>query len=180
MSGSHGEFLIDGNMTSVEYADQLEKLQVPTLVIAGEDDPVTLGIEKDMQRPHSRIVAGDPARNETLHVHRPDPALQRNSRGLSPLIIPGRFRGHSPSGRTDHHRWGCAGASRTTRWWWQSIAARRRASRPPTIRSIASTARGSRRAGGSRTARRHERGEQAQSSTIVPECPEAIVSNAFK
>lgn len=44
MSGSNGEFVIDGNMTSVEYADKLRSLHVPTLVIAGEDDPVTLDI----------------------------------------------------------------------------------------------------------------------------------------
>ena len=48
MSGSHGEFIIDGNMTSVEYADKLKTLRVPTLVIAGEDDPVTLGMLKEM------------------------------------------------------------------------------------------------------------------------------------
>jgi pimeloyl-ACP methyl ester carboxylesterase len=53
MSGSHGEFVIDGNMVSVEYADQLKTLHVPTLVMAGEDDPVTLGILKEI---HTSIV----------------------------------------------------------------------------------------------------------------------------
>jgi proline iminopeptidase len=48
MSGSHGEFIVDGNMTSVEYADKLKTLRVPTLVIAGEDDSVTLGMLKEM------------------------------------------------------------------------------------------------------------------------------------
>ena len=48
MSGSRGEFVIDGNMKSVEYADQLKNLHVPTLVIAGEDDVVTLGILKEI------------------------------------------------------------------------------------------------------------------------------------
>jgi proline iminopeptidase len=48
MSGSNGEFIIDGNMTSVEYADRLKTLRVPTLVIAGEDDAVTLGMLKEM------------------------------------------------------------------------------------------------------------------------------------
>jgi proline iminopeptidase len=48
MSGSHGEFIVDGNMTSVEYADKLKRLRVPTLVIAGEDDSVTLGMLKEM------------------------------------------------------------------------------------------------------------------------------------
>ena len=48
MSGSKGEFLIDENLTSVEYADDIKNLRVPTLVIAGEDDPVTLEIQKEM------------------------------------------------------------------------------------------------------------------------------------
>src|SRR5579864_7541674 len=48
MSGSNGEFIIDGNMTSVEYAEKLKTLRVPTLVIAGEDDAVTLGMLKEM------------------------------------------------------------------------------------------------------------------------------------
>jgi pimeloyl-ACP methyl ester carboxylesterase len=48
MSGSHGEFVIDGNMLSVEYADELKTLHVATLVIAGEDDAVTSGMLKEM------------------------------------------------------------------------------------------------------------------------------------
>jgi pimeloyl-ACP methyl ester carboxylesterase len=46
MSGSHGEFVIDGNMLSVEYADELKTLHVATL--AGEDDAVTSGMLKEM------------------------------------------------------------------------------------------------------------------------------------
>lgn len=48
MSGSNGEFVIDGNMTSVEYAESLKTIRTPTLVIAGEDDAVTLGMQKQM------------------------------------------------------------------------------------------------------------------------------------
>ncbi len=48
MSGSNGEFVIDGNMTSVEYAEKLKTLRVPTLIIAGEDDVVTLSMLKKM------------------------------------------------------------------------------------------------------------------------------------
>lgn len=48
MSGSHGEFIIDGNMKSVEYAEKLKTLRVPTLVIAGEDDGVTMGMLKEI------------------------------------------------------------------------------------------------------------------------------------
>jgi proline iminopeptidase len=52
MSGSSGEFVIDGNLKSVEFADQLKSLNVPTLIIAGEDDPLTMGILREI---HSDI-----------------------------------------------------------------------------------------------------------------------------
>jgi proline-specific peptidase len=48
MAGSSGEFVIDGNLKSVEFADQLKTLEVPTLVIAGEDDPLTMGILREI------------------------------------------------------------------------------------------------------------------------------------
>jgi len=43
MWGEHGEFVIDGNLKSVEYLDRLSSIHVPTLVMAGdhdESDPV--------------------------------------------------------------------------------------------------------------------------------------------
>lgn len=43
MWGSHGEFIIDGNLKSVEYGDRLSGIHVPTLITAGdhdESDPV--------------------------------------------------------------------------------------------------------------------------------------------
>jgi proline iminopeptidase len=38
MWGSDGEFVIDGNLKSVEYADRLPSLRVRTLVTAGDHD----------------------------------------------------------------------------------------------------------------------------------------------
>ena len=38
MWGSHGEFVIDGNLTSVEYADRLPSLRVQTLITVGDND----------------------------------------------------------------------------------------------------------------------------------------------
>jgi len=35
-------------VTSVDYAEKLKTLRVPTLLIAGEDDAVTLGMLKEM------------------------------------------------------------------------------------------------------------------------------------
>jgi pimeloyl-ACP methyl ester carboxylesterase len=42
------EFVIDGNMTSVEYAEKLRNVHVPTLVIAGEHDARSLGMSREM------------------------------------------------------------------------------------------------------------------------------------
>ena len=38
MWGSHGEYVVDGNLTSVEYADRLKALKIPTLVNCGDHD----------------------------------------------------------------------------------------------------------------------------------------------
>ena len=58
MWGSSGEFVLDGNMTSVEYADRLGSLVVPTLITVGDHDEVDPSISRDMQRriPGSKLV----------------------------------------------------------------------------------------------------------------------------
>jgi proline iminopeptidase len=58
MWGSHGEFVIDGNLTSVEYADRLGSLHVPTLITVGDHDESDPSIARDMQRciPGSQLV----------------------------------------------------------------------------------------------------------------------------
>jgi proline iminopeptidase len=38
MWGEHGEFVIDGNLKSVEYTDRLPSIRVPTLVLVGDHD----------------------------------------------------------------------------------------------------------------------------------------------
>jgi proline iminopeptidase len=38
MWGSHGEFIIDGNLKSVEYTERLSSIKVPTLIVVGEHD----------------------------------------------------------------------------------------------------------------------------------------------
>jgi proline iminopeptidase len=38
MWGEHGEFIIDGNLKSVEYTDRLAGIKVPTLMLVGEHD----------------------------------------------------------------------------------------------------------------------------------------------
>jgi len=48
MWGSDGEFVIDGNLKSVEYADRLPKLRVRTLVTAGDRDECDPGQAKEL------------------------------------------------------------------------------------------------------------------------------------
>jgi len=35
MWGSHGEFVVDGNLADVEYLDKLSTIKVPTLILVG-------------------------------------------------------------------------------------------------------------------------------------------------
>jgi len=58
MWGSHGEFVIDGNLTSVEYTDRLGSIKVPTLITVGDHDEVDPSISREMQQqiPGSQLV----------------------------------------------------------------------------------------------------------------------------
>jgi proline iminopeptidase len=58
MWGSHGEFVVDGNLSSVEYGDRLGTIKVPTLITVGDHDEVDPSIAKDMQAriPGSKLV----------------------------------------------------------------------------------------------------------------------------
>ncbi|HET6348732.1 MAG TPA: proline iminopeptidase-family hydrolase [Candidatus Krumholzibacteria bacterium] len=58
MWGSHGEYVIDGNLVSVEYADRLGALTVPTLITVGDHDECDPSIARDMQSkiPGSKLV----------------------------------------------------------------------------------------------------------------------------
>lgn len=53
MWGSDGEFVIDGNLKSVEYTDRLRTIHVPTLVIAGEHDECDPSLSRTM---HEKIA----------------------------------------------------------------------------------------------------------------------------
>jgi pimeloyl-ACP methyl ester carboxylesterase len=48
MWGSHGEFIIDGNLKSSEYTDRLSSIHVPTLIICGDHDEVDPSLSKTM------------------------------------------------------------------------------------------------------------------------------------
>ena len=53
MWGSHGEFIIDGNLKSVEYAGKLPSIKVPTLVICGDHDESDPSLSRFM---HEKIA----------------------------------------------------------------------------------------------------------------------------
>jgi proline iminopeptidase len=53
MWGSDGEFILDGNMKSVEYVDRLPTIHVPTLVVVGDHDECDPSLSKEM---HEKIA----------------------------------------------------------------------------------------------------------------------------
>jgi len=48
MWGSHGEFVIDGNLSSVEYVNRLPEIKVPTLILVGDHDECDPSLSKEM------------------------------------------------------------------------------------------------------------------------------------
>jgi proline iminopeptidase len=53
MWGEHGEFIIDGNLKSVEYTDRLATIKVPTLIVVGENDECDPSLSQAM---HAKIA----------------------------------------------------------------------------------------------------------------------------
>jgi proline iminopeptidase len=53
MWGSHGEFVVDGNLKEVEYVDRLSEIKVPTLIIVGDHDESDPKMSKEM---HEKIA----------------------------------------------------------------------------------------------------------------------------
>src|SRR5437868_1966253 len=52
MWGSHGEYVVDGNLKSVEYTDRLPSIKVPTLLLVGDHDECDPSLSEAM---HARI-----------------------------------------------------------------------------------------------------------------------------
>jgi proline iminopeptidase len=53
MWGSNGEFVIDGNLKSVEYVERLHTIHVPTLIVAGDHDECDPALSQEM---HEKIA----------------------------------------------------------------------------------------------------------------------------
>ncbi len=73
MWGSDGEYVIDGNLKSVEYVDQLHKIKVPTLVNCGDHDECAPSLSKEMHEkiPGSELVIF-PQSGHMTFVDQPD------------------------------------------------------------------------------------------------------------
>ena len=56
MWGEHGEFVIDGNLKSVEYVDRLPTIHVPTLIMAGDHDECNPSLSREM---HDKIAGSE-------------------------------------------------------------------------------------------------------------------------
>lgn len=58
MWGSHGEYVVDGNLMSVEYGDRLSSIKVPTLITVGDHDECAPSLSKEMNKaiPGSTLV----------------------------------------------------------------------------------------------------------------------------
>jgi len=46
--GSHGEFVVDGNLTEVEWLDRLRDITVPTLILVGDHDQADPAMSREM------------------------------------------------------------------------------------------------------------------------------------
>jgi proline iminopeptidase len=73
MWGSHGEFVIDGNLASVEYGDRLSSIRVPTLITAGDHDECDPALSREMHDkiPGSKLVIF-PESGHMTFVDQPD------------------------------------------------------------------------------------------------------------
>jgi len=73
MWGSDGEFVIDGNLKSVEYLDQLPSIQVSTLILAGDHDECDPSLSQEM---HEKIAGSQiailPKSGHLTFVDQPD------------------------------------------------------------------------------------------------------------
>lgn len=73
MWGSSGEYIIDGNLKSVEYVDRLPTIKVPTLINCGDNDECAPSLSEEMHEkiPGSKLVIF-PQSGHMTFVDQPD------------------------------------------------------------------------------------------------------------
>ena len=85
MWGSSGEFVIDGNLKSVEYLDKLSSIHVPTLVICGDHDESNPRLSRTM---HEKIAGSKlvilPQSGHMAFVDQPNMYIKAVTEFLSP------------------------------------------------------------------------------------------------
>jgi pimeloyl-ACP methyl ester carboxylesterase len=67
----HGEFVIDGNLKSVEYVDRLPTIHVPTLIVVGDHDECDPSLSKEMHEKIAGSKARHPAQQRPHELRRP-------------------------------------------------------------------------------------------------------------
>ena len=85
MWGSSGEFVIDGNLKSVEYADRLSIITVPTLITVGDNDECAPSLSEEM---HQKITGSKlvvfPKSGHMTFVDQPDLFIKTVNEFLNP------------------------------------------------------------------------------------------------
>jgi proline iminopeptidase len=77
MWGSHGEFVVDGNLTEVEWLDRLHEIRVPTLILVGDHDQADPAMSREINAkiPGSKLVVL-PDSGHLTFVDQPDRFVQ--------------------------------------------------------------------------------------------------------
>jgi proline iminopeptidase len=85
MWGSNGEFVIDGNLKSVEYTELLSKITVPTLITVGDNDECAPSLSEEM---HAKIKNSElvifPKSGHMTFVDQPDLFIKTVNGFLNP------------------------------------------------------------------------------------------------
>jgi len=85
MWGSNGEFVIDGNLKSVEYTELLSKITVPTLITVGDNDECAPSLSEEM---HAKIKNSElvifPKSGHMTFVDQPDLFIKNVNGFLNP------------------------------------------------------------------------------------------------
>jgi proline iminopeptidase len=85
MWGSDGEFVIDGNLKSVEYIDRLSTITVPTLITVGDHDECAPSLSEEM---HQKITGSKlvvlPKSGHMTFVDQPDLFIKTVNEFLNP------------------------------------------------------------------------------------------------
>jgi proline iminopeptidase len=85
MWGSDGEFVINGNLKSVEYTDRLSTITVPTLITVGDNDECAPSLSEEM---HQKITGSKlvvfPKSGHMTFVDQPDLFIKTVNEFLNP------------------------------------------------------------------------------------------------